>query len=70
MFNAKRDPVQLSNDAVTFLPDHVSHLWHYFFSIGIVVLFVFINLKGAKEVAVWERLIVAIKFLAMTNLRN
>lgn len=50
------------NYAVTFLPDHVSHLWHYFFSTGIIILFVFINLKGAKDVAAWERLIVAIKF--------
>jgi len=56
------------NYAVTFLPDHVSHLWHYFFSIGIVVLFVFINLKGAKEVAVCERLIVAIKFSVLCGL--
>jgi len=53
------------NYAFTFLPAHVSTLWHYFFSIGIVVLFVFINLKGAKEVAVWERLIVAFKFLVL-----
>ncbi|HHJ34529.1 MAG TPA: amino acid permease [Gammaproteobacteria bacterium] len=50
------------NYAVTFLPAGFSHLWHYFFSTGIVVLFVFINLKGAKDVAVWERLIVAVKF--------
>ncbi len=50
------------NYAVTFLPDHVSHLWHYFFSTGIIILFVFINLKGAKDVAAWERWIVAIKF--------
>lgn len=50
------------NYAVTFLPDQASYLWHYFFSIGIVVAFVFINLKGAKDVAVWERIIVVIKF--------
>jgi len=50
------------NYAVTFLPGTVSPLWHYFFSTGIVILFVFINLKGAKDVVVWERLIVAIKF--------
>ncbi|RKZ68766.1 MAG: amino acid transporter [Gammaproteobacteria bacterium] len=50
------------NYAVTFLSGNVSPLWHYFFSTGIVILFVFINLKGAKDVVVWERLIVAIKF--------
>ena len=56
------------NYAVTFLPDNVSHLWHYSFSTGIVILFVFINLKGAKDVAVWERLIVAIKFSVLCGL--
>ena len=50
------------NYAVTFLPSNASPLWHYFFSTGIVILFVFINLKGAKDVVVWEKLIVATKF--------
>ena len=56
------------NYAVTFLPGNVSHNWHYFFSTGIVVFFVFINLKGARNVAVWERLIVAIKFAVLSGL--
>lgn len=56
------------NYAVTFMAGNVSHLWHYFFSISVVVLFVFINLKGAKDVAVWERLIVAIKFSVLCGL--
>ena len=56
------------NYAVTFMAANVSHLWHYFYSVSIVVLFVFINLKGAKDVAVWERLIVAIKFSVLGGL--
>jgi len=56
------------NYAVTFMAANVSHLWHHFFSISIVALFVFINLKGAKDVAVWERIIVAIKFTVLCGL--
>lgn len=56
------------NYAVTFMPDGVSHLWHHLFSIGIVILFVLINLKGAKDVAIWERLTVAIKFIVLSIL--
>ena len=56
------------NYAVTLLPVSASHLWHYLFSTGIVVLFVVINLKGAKDVAVWERVIVAIKFSVLSGL--
>ncbi len=56
------------NYAVTFLPDGVSHLWHHLFSIGIVILFVLINLEGAKDVAIWERLTVAIKFIVLSIL--
>ncbi|HIE54040.1 MAG TPA: hypothetical protein EYP90_02470, partial [Chromatiaceae bacterium] len=38
------------NYAVTFLPSNeVSEIWHHSFSIGVIVLFVLINLKGAKE---------------------
>ncbi len=55
------------NYAVTFLPAGTSALWHQFFSIGIVVLFVTVNLKGAKDVAVWERATVAIKFLVLSG---
>ena len=56
------------NYAVTFLPSGFSHLWHYFFSVSIVLLFVIINLEGAKDVAVWERITVAIKFLVLCAL--
>lgn len=56
------------NYAVTFMPAGYSHLWHHFFSISIVLLFVIINLKGAKDVAVWERVTVAIKFFVLCGL--
>lgn len=57
-----------SNYAVTFLPADADSLWHPFFSTGIVVLFVLINLGGAKDVAVWERLTVALKFVILCGL--
>ena len=56
------------NYAVTFLPDGASFLWNYFFSIGIVLFFIMVNLRGAKDVAIWERLIVAIKFSVLSGL--
>jgi len=56
------------NYAATFLPAGASPLWNCFFSSGIVVLFVIINLEGAKDVAVWERIIVAIKFSVLSGL--
>ncbi len=56
------------NYAVTFMPASASQLWHHVFSIGIVILFVLINLKGAKDVAIWERLTVAIKFIVLSIL--
>ena len=37
-----------SNYAVTFLPTGASSLWHPFFSTTIIILFVLINLKGAR----------------------
>ena len=57
-----------ANYAVTFLPLHASPLWHPIFQTGIVVLFVVINLEGAKDVALWERLTVAIKFTVLCGL--
>ncbi len=54
-----------ANYAVTFLPADASHLWHPLFSTAIVVLFVMVNLQGAKDVAAWERLIVALKFVVL-----
>jgi len=56
------------NYAVTFLHDGASHLWKHFFSIGIVLFFIMINLRGAKDVAIWERLIVVIKFSVLSGL--
>ena len=54
------------NYAVTFLPFQTeNNLWHHIFSIGVVVLFVLINLKGAKDVAIWERVTVGIKFIVL-----
>jgi amino acid transporter len=55
-----------ANYAVTFLPAKASHLWHPLFSTAIVVLFVMVNLQGAKDVAAWERLIVALKFAVLS----
>jgi amino acid transporter len=56
------------NYAFTFLPEGTNPLWHHAFSVGIVLLFVIINLRGAKDVAIWERLTVAIKFAVLTGL--
>ena len=56
------------NYAATFLPANASPLWHYFFSIGIVIFFVIINLEGAKDVAILERATVAIKFAVLSGL--
>ena len=57
-----------SNYAVTFLPNNASALWHPLFSSIIIVFFVLVNLKGAKDVAIWERLTVAIKFVVLCGL--
>lgn len=57
------------NYAITFLPSNVDqNLWRHLFSVGIVVLFVLINLRGAKDVAIWERIIVGIKFFVLVVL--
>ncbi len=56
------------NYAITFISAQPSYFWHHFFSVGIVFLFVVINLKGAKDVAAWERITVAIKFMVLTGL--
>ena len=57
-----------SNYAVTFLPASATALWHPFFAAAIIVLFVLINLKGAKDVAIWERTTVALKFIVLCGL--
>jgi amino acid transporter len=54
-----------ANYAATFLSPDASPLWHPFFQTSIVVLFVVINLEGAKDVAIWERLTVALKFIVL-----
>jgi amino acid transporter len=57
------------NYAITFLPTHAaSALWQHVFSTGIIILFVLINLKGAKDVAIWERITVGIKFIVLAGL--
>ena len=57
-----------SNYAVTFLPASASPMWHPIFSAGIIVLFVLINLEGARDVAIIERLTVALKFIVLCGL--
>lgn len=57
------------NYAITFLPSHPAHyLWRHILSVGIVILFILINLRGAKDVAIWERITVGIKFLVLSVL--
>ncbi len=56
------------NYAFTFLPAGASLLWHHVFSIGIVAFFIMVNLRGAKDVAIWERLTVAVKFTVLSIL--
>jgi amino acid transporter len=57
-----------ANYAVTFLPSNASPLWHPIFSSGIIVLFVLVNLEGARDVAIWERLTVGLKFTVLCGL--
>ncbi len=56
------------NYATTFMADQTSPLWRIVFTVGIVLLFVAINLRGARDVAVWERIIVFIKFSVLVIL--
>jgi len=57
------------NYAVTFMPANLqTALWHQLFSVGIVIMFIVINLRGAKDVAFWETLTVAIKFIVLSGL--
>jgi amino acid transporter len=56
-----------SNYAVTFVPTSALSIWHPIISAAIIVLFVIVNLKGAKDVAVWERLTVALKFIVLSG---
>lgn len=56
------------NYAATFVPAGAGGYWHHVFSSGIVVGFVLINLRGAKDVAFWEKLTVAVKFTVLIAL--
>jgi len=56
-----------ANYAMTFLPASSSRIWHPVFGTGIVLVFIAINLRGAKDVAFWERLTVALKFLVLSG---
>lgn len=57
------------NYAITFFPiDVAQNLWRHVFSTGIVIIFILINLGGAKDVAIWERITVGIKFLVLALL--
>lgn len=57
-----------SNYATTFLPATASPFWHPILASAIVILFVLVNLKGAKDVAFWERLTVGLKFIVLSLL--
>lgn len=56
-----------ANYAMTFLPSTSPPFWHPVFGTGVVLVFMAINLKGAKDVAFWERLTVALKFLVLSG---
>lgn len=56
-----------ANYAMTFLPAGANGAWRHVFSTGIVVAFVLVNLEGARDVAAWERLIVALKFVVLAG---
>lgn len=56
------------NYAATFLPAAAGDYWHHVFAVSIVVCFVLVNLRGARDVAFWEKLIVAIKFTVLVVL--
>jgi amino acid transporter len=56
------------NYATAMLQTEHTTLLRHAFSVGIVCFFVVINLKGATDVALLERVIVAIKLIALTVL--
>jgi amino acid transporter len=54
------------NYSLSFLPPSLqSAFWNHILTIGVVLLFVAVNLLGAKDVAIWERITVAIKFAVL-----
>lgn len=57
------------NYGVTFVPaTYQVPLLHHLLSSGIVILFVLINLRGAKDVAIWEQITVGVKFCVLAAL--
>ncbi len=53
------------NYAATFLQGSFAPYWHHVFAAGIVVAFVLVNLKGARDVVFWEKVTVAVKFTVL-----
>ena len=56
------------NYAMTFLPDNASRYWHYLFAASVVLFFITLNLEGPRDVAVLEKIIVAVKFSVLSIL--
>jgi amino acid transporter len=56
------------NYGATFLPETTPSFTHHLLAVGIVVAFVAVNLRGARDVAFWEQLTVAIKFSVLVVL--
>ncbi len=50
------------NYAATFLASGASTHWSQGFAVGIILIFVGLNLRGPKDVVLWETITVAIKF--------
>lgn len=56
------------NYGATFLPENTGAYAHHIMAVGIVVAFVTVNLRGARDVAFWEKLTVTIKFTVLVVL--
>jgi amino acid transporter len=56
------------NYAAAMLPASAASGWHHVFALGIILFFVILNLNGARDVAILERVVVAIKFLVLVCL--
>jgi amino acid transporter len=56
------------NYSATFLPETTQGYSHHVLAVGIVIAFVVVNLRGARDVAFWEKLTVAVKFTVLTSL--
>ncbi len=53
--------------AYKLLPEGSAAWWRPVFSVSITLLFMAINLRGARDMAFWERLIVLLKFTVLTG---